>query len=409
MKIPKENMRSKFEELVTFAHERKVSDIFVNTDLSVAMKIDGELNYLQNFVFDEDDVYNLIEEITRPEAYQEFLKTHELNLMVEVHNVTYLRVNCYIQRGVPGLVLRLIPMTVPHLEELNLPYEEHLRKLSMARRGLILMIGATGNGKSTTLAGMVNHRNENSRHHIITVEDPIEFMHTSKKCVVIQREVGIDTHSYGAALKNSLREAPDVILIGEIRDEETMHYALQFAETGHLCMATIHATNCVQGLERVYNMFPKDQREKLQMDLANNLRGMIAQRLMPKQGGGRTVALEMMTGTAYVRQLVMEGRLDKIAEVVDRGNPEQGIISFDACIFDLYEREIVSYEEACNYVASVNDFRVRIRSFSKRRLPAAMQTDNNKYSVLSEEAREREILRKEREEARKKKAQNSNE
>ncbi len=400
MNLRKEDIRQWFDKLVAFAAEKNASDIFINSHNFVAIKTDGILHYLKKMMLDEEDVYNLVEDISRPEAYKEFLATSELNMMVEVPDVTYLRVNVYMQKGMPGLVLRLIPARIPDLDELKLPQPKLLRELSMVKRGLVIIVGATGNGKSTTLASMVDYRNSNSRHHIITVEDPIEFMHHSKNCVVIQREVGVDTKSYGAALKSSLREAPDVILIGEIRDEETMGYAMQFAETGHLCLATLHATNSVQAIERIYNFFPLDQREKLQMDLAENLRCLLTQRLLPKKGGGRIVATEMMMNTPYIQQLITEGKIDKIHEVLERGDEKQGVFSFDRCIFDLYEREIVEYEQALQYVQSANNFRVRLRNHSKRRLPDDLKAAGELYEVQSDESLEHELLRKAREERR---------
>ena len=396
MNIEKAEMRSWFNKLITFAAEKKASDIFINTNLPVAMKLDGQLNYLPKAMMDQEDVYNLIETIARPEAYQEFIDNHELNIMVEVPDVTYLRVNVYMQRNMPGLVLRLIPAIIPELDDLDLPQPDVLRELSMAKRGLVIMVGATGNGKSTTLAAMVDHRNQNSQHHIITVEDPIEFMHKSKKSVVIQREVGVDTKSYGAALKNSLREAPDVILIGEIRDVETMGYALQFAETGHLCMATLHATNSVQALERIYNFFPLDQRGRLQLDLSENLRCLVTQRLLPRKGGGRVVAMEMMMNTPYIAQLILEGQVGKIHEVLERGEAERGVFSFDRSIFDLYEKDEIEYHEALKYVHSENDFRIRVRTQSKRRLPDELKASGDVFSVQSDDKLEHELLLKQR-------------
>lgn len=393
--IKKEEIRSWFDNLVTFANSRKASDIFINANLPVAIKLDGNMNYIPKAITDEEDVYNIMEAVSRPEAYQAFLKDFELNLMVEVPNVTYLRVNFYMQRNLPGIVMRLIPAQIPSMESLDLPHPEILKELAMKKRGLIMMIGATGNGKSTTLASMVDYRNENSQNHIITVEDPIEFMHKSKKSVVIQREVGVDTKSYGIALKNSLREAPDVILIGEVRDVETMGYAMQFAETGHLCMATIHATGSVQALERIYNFFPLDQREKLQLDLSENLVCFVTQRLLPRKGGGRVVAMEMMMNTPYISQLIHDGQADKIHDVLERGDPNRGVFSFNQNIFELYERDVITYQDALKYVDSQNDFRVRVRAESKRRLPEELQTEGEIFSVKSDDKLEHELLQKE--------------
>lgn len=395
----REEIRENFNKLIAFAASKKASDIFINSENYVGMKLSGELNYLKNLYMSELDVYNLIDTITRPESFQEFIKTHELNFMVEVPNVTYLRVNCYKQRGLPGLVMRLIPNVIPALDDLNLPKPEVLKKISLFKRGLIIVVGATGNGKSTTLASMIDYRNENTHHHIITVEDPIEFMYKSKNCAVIQREVGIDTMSYGAALKNSLRQAPDVILIGEIRDSDTMSYAMHFAETGHLCLATLHATNSVQALDRIFNFFPREQRKQLQSELSENLRCLITQRLLPRSDGkGRVVAMEMMMNTPYIQHLIEEGNIGEIPEAMERGNPDDGVFTFDRCIFDLYENEAIDYKDAVQYVESPNNFRIRIRAQSNRRLPDELQSRGADFKVTSDDQLERDLMMKKREE-----------
>ena len=399
MAIAKQEIRNVFNKLVKFAADQKASDIFINTEQCVSVKVDGKLNPIKQLFMEKEDIFNLIQEVSRKEAYEAFLNTNELNMMVEVPDVTYLRVNGYMQRNMPGLVMRLIPSNIPRLDDLHLPQPDVLRRLALVRRGLIIIVGATGNGKSTTLASMIDYRNEERYDHIITVEDPIEFMHKNKNSVVIQREVGIDTDSYGTALKNSLRQAPDVILIGEIRDIDTMQYAMHFAETGHLCLATLHATNSVQALDRIYNFFPRDQRKALQAELANNLVCLITQRLLPKSdGSGRVVAMEMMYKSPYIESLVADGDLEKIPEAIERGRPEEGLMTFDRCIFDLYEEGMISYNDALEFVESQNNFRIRIRTQSKRRLPTELQGSGDIYAVQSEDALEREIMRKDREE-----------
>lgn len=391
----REEIRENFNKLVTFAASQKASDIFINTDNYISVKVDGKLNYLKNLPMSEEDVYNLIETVTRPEGFREFLQENELNFMVEVPNVTFLRVNCYKQRGVPGLVMRLIPNVIPTLDSLNLPKPDILRKISLLKRGLVIVVGATGNGKSTTLASMIDYRNEQTQNHIITVEDPIEFMYRSKNCVVIQREVGIDTESYGAALKNSLRQAPDVILIGEIRDADTMQYAMHFAETGHLCLATLHATNSVQAIDRIYNFFPREQRKQLQGELAENLRCLITQRLLPRSDGqGRIVAMEMMMNTPYIQYLIGEGNLGEIHDAMNRGNPDEGVFTFDNCIFDLYEQGLINFNDALQYVESPNNFRIKIRAESNRRLPPELQSGDGNFKITSDDVLERDLLRK---------------
>lgn len=393
----RDEIRQKFDQLVIFAAQNKASDIFINTDNYVSVKLYGKMTYLKNVYMNEQDVYNLIHTIAREVAFKEFLATSELNFMVEVKDTTYLRVNAYRQRGMPGLVMRLIPNVVPVLDSLNLPKPEILKRIALLKRGLVIVIGATGNGKSTTLASMIDYRNENTQNHIITVEDPIEFMYNSKKCVIIQREVGIDTDTYGTALKNSLRQAPDVILIGEIRDSETMQYAMHFAETGHLCLATLHATNSVQALERIFNFFPRDQRTQLQTELSENLRCLITQRLLPRSdGNGRVVAMEMMMNTPYIEHLIHEGNFGDIPEAMDRGNPDDGVFTFDRCIFDLYERGDIDYKDALQYVESPNNFRIRIRAESNRRLPEELQSRGNDFRITSDDMLERQLALKER-------------
>lgn len=393
----RDEIRQKFDQLVIFAAQNKASDIFINTDNYVSVKLYGKMTYLKNVYMTEQDVYNLIHTIAREAGFHEFLKTSELNFMVEVKDTTYLRVNAYRQRGMPGLVMRLIPNVVPVLDSLNLPKPEILKRIALLKRGLVIVIGATGNGKSTTLASMIDYRNENTQNHIITVEDPIEFMYNSKKCVIIQREVGIDTDTYGTALKNSLRQAPDVILIGEIRDSETMQYAMHFAETGHLCLATLHATNSVQALERIFNFFPRDQRTQLQTELSENLRCLITQRLLPRSdGNGRVVAMEMMMNTPYIEHLIHEGNFGDIPEAMDRGNPDDGVFTFDRCIFDLYERGDIDYKDALQYVESPNNFRIRIRAESNRRLPEELQSRGNDFRITSDDMLERQLALKER-------------
>lgn len=389
-----EKIQPIFRKIVELAVSKSASDIFINADNHVAIKYHGQLHYLKNLWFEIEDVFNLLKAVSRPEAYQSFLDTNELNAMVDVEEVTFLRLNAYMQRNKPGIVLRLIPTVIPKLDDLNLPAPEHLKELAMLKRGLIIVCGATGTGKSTTLAAMIDRRNELERDHIITVEDPIEFMYQSKQSVVIQREVGIDTESYGAALKNSLRQAPNVILIGEIRDHETMEYAMHFAETGHLCLATLHATNSVQALDRITNFFPREQREQLQQELANHLECLLIQRLLPRSDReGRVVAMEMMRVTPYIQQLIHDGELYKIHDAMERANKGDGVFTFDECVFDLYESDQISFDDAISYVDSANDFRVRVRNESNRGLPEDMQPKGEKFSMQSDESLERDLLK----------------
>lgn len=364
-----------FNQLARLAASENGSDIFINSFSHPAIKKDGRLHYVTDVWLSDEDVHAMLRSMVSERAYKEFTQCNELNQMVEVQDVSYFRLNVYQQRGSPGMVLRLIPTRIPTMEELRLP--EILRKIAEVRRGLVIVTGATGSGKSTTLATMVDHRNQTSQNHIITVEDPIEFMHQSKRSIVIQREVGVDTESYGTALKNSLRQAPDVILIGEIRDADTMQYAMHFAETGHLCMATLHSTNALQTLDRIFNFFPRELRAQLQMELANNLECIITQRLIPMENGkGRVVALEMMRNTSYIEQLLREGELDKIPEAMRRGSMAEGLFPFDQYLFNLYEQGLISYAEALNNAESKNDFRVRVRAESTRDLPEELEVED---------------------------------
>ncbi len=284
------------------------------------------------------------------------------------------RVNAYVQQGRVGCVLRTIAQKIPTLDELGLP--SVLRDVAMAKRGLVILVGGTGTGKTTSLAAMVDHRNEHSYGHIITIEDPVEFVHLHKNCIITQREVGIDTESWGTALKNTLRQAPDVILMGEIRDRETMDYAVAFAETGHLCMATLHANSTNQAIDRIINFFPEERRQQLLMDLSLNLRAMISQRLLPVIGRkGRVPAVEIMLNSPLISDLIFKGEVSEIKDVMKRSS-ELGMQTFDQALFRLYEEEQISYEDALRNADSVNDLRLQIKLNSKhgdRDLSAGIQ------------------------------------
>jgi twitching motility protein PilU len=274
------------------------------------------------------------------------------------------RVNAFMQQGHVGLVLRTIPQVLPTIDGLGLP--PVLKEVAMAKRGLVIFVGATGSGKSTSLAAMVDHRNENSYGHIITIEDPVEFVHPHKNCIVTQREVGLDTDGWEQALKNTLRQAPDVILMGEIRDRETMEHAVAFAETGHLCMATLHANSANQALDRVINFFPEERRAQLLMDLSLNLKALVSQRLMPRQEGrGRAAAVEIMLNTPLIGDLIFKGEVSEIKELMKRSR-ELGMQTFDQALFDLYEANTITYEDALRNADSVNDLRLQIKLHSQR-------------------------------------------
>ena len=358
---------------------------------------DGDIKRLNLPPLDRQQLRDMIYSIMTDSQVKNFEEHWEADFSTEVKGIARFRVNVFNQNRGLAVVFRTIPSRVLSLEDLKAP--EKFVDIIDVPRGLVLVTGPTGSGKSTTLASMIDHRNENSSNHIITVEDLIEFVHKPKKSVVIQREVGIDTASYGTALKNSLRQAPDVILIGEIRDVDTMQYAMHFAETGHLCLATLHATNSVQALERIYNFFPREQRHQIQPELAENLHCLITQRLLPRSDRpGRIVAMEMMMNTPYISHLISEGDLGAIPEAMERGNPAEGVFTFDHSIFELYESGVISFQDAINYVESENNFRIRIRAQSNRRLPPEMQSRGEIFSVKSDDALSRELMRKDREE-----------
>jgi len=281
-----------------------------------------------------------------------------------VANVGRFRVSCFFQRNQVGMVLRRIESKIPTVEELGLP--AIIKSLAMTKRGLVILVGATGSGKSTTLAAMIDWRNENSQGHIVTVEDPVEFVHPHKNCVVTQREVGIDTDSWEAALKNTLRQAPDVILMGEIRDRETMEHAVAFAETGHLCMATLHANSANQALDRIINFFPEERRAQLLMDLSLNLRSLVSQRLVPTEDGrGRAAAVEILLNTPLISDLIFKGEVGEIKEIMKKSR-NLGMQTFDQALFDLFEQHTISFEEALRNADSANDLRLQIKLGSQR-------------------------------------------
>ncbi len=295
---------------------------------------------------------------------REFDATKECNFAIAPPRIGRFRVSAFIQQNMAGAVLRTINTTIPTIEELELP--QILKDVAMTNRGLVLIVGGTGSGKSTTLAAMVGYRNENSKGHIITIEDPLEYVHTHKNCIVTQREVGMDTDSWHVALKNTLRQAPNVILIGEIRDRETMEYGIQFAETGHLCLATLHANSANQALDRIINFFPEEKRDQLLMDMSLNIKGIIAQRLLPRaSGSGRIAAMEIMLASPLISDLIFKGEVTGIKEVMARSN-RLGMKTFDQALFELFEEAKISYEDALRNADSRNELRLRIKLESKR-------------------------------------------
>jgi len=323
--------------------EKNASDLYFTSNSPVKIKIEGKAINVGKTVLDSEAVQKAAYGIMNEEQIQFFESNFEIDFAIAEENVGRFRVNVFRQRGQVAMVLRYIPSTIPTLDALNMP--PVLRELIMHKRGLLLMVGATGSGKSTTLAAMINHRNENSSGHILTIEDPVEFAHPNKNCIINQREIGQDTHSYHNALKSSLREAPDVILIGEIRDRETMEAALELAGTGHLAISTLHANNANQTMDRIINMFPEQLHKQLFMDLSLNLRGIISQRLVSTKEGKRAAAVEILLNTPHIADLILKGKIDEIKEAMQE-SPEKGIQTFDDSLFALFQEGRIELEEA---------------------------------------------------------------
>ena len=358
------------DQALTFMHDllrlmlqKNGSDLFINVGFPPAIKIDGKIVPQSNQPLQPAHTAELARAVMSDRQAAEFEATKECNFAISPPGIGRFRANAYIQQGRVGLVLRTIAQKIPTLDDLGLPAV--LREVAMSKRGLVIFVGGTGTGKTTSLAAMVDYRNENSYGHIITIEDPIEYVHPHKNCLVSQREVGIDTDSWEAALKNTLRQAPDVILMGEIRDRETMDYAIAFAETGHLCLATLHANSANQAIDRIINFFPEDRRPQLLMDLSLNLRAMISQRLLPlKERKGRVPAVEIMLNSPLISDLIFKGEVPGIKEVMKRSR-ELGMQTFDQALFELYEAEQISYEDALRNADSVNDLRLQIKLHSR--------------------------------------------
>ncbi|MDE2396104.1 MAG: PilT/PilU family type 4a pilus ATPase [Burkholderiales bacterium] len=356
---------SKFvNDLLRLMVARTGSDLFLTADFPPAIKVDGKITKVSPQPLTGQHTMQLARAVMNDRQAAEFERSKECNFAISPQGVGRFRANAFMQQGNVGLVLRTIPATLPTIEGLKLPVI--LKDIALAKRGLVIFVGATGSGKSTSLAAMVDHRNENSYGHIITIEDPVEFVHPHKNCIVTQREIGIDTDGWEQALKNTLRQAPDVILMGEIRDRETMEHAVAFAETGHLCMATLHANSANQALDRIINFFPEERRGQLLMDLSLNLKALVSQRLMPRQEGrGRIAAVEILLNTPLVSDMIFKGEVGEIKELMKRSR-ELGMQTFDQALFDLYEANAITYEDALRNADSVNDLRLQIKLNSKR-------------------------------------------
>ena len=350
-------------DLLRLMLAKKASDLFITAGFPPAMKIDGQLTPVSGQALTPQQAKEIARAIMNDKQAAEFEATRECNFALGIPNVARFRVNAFVQRGNTGLVFRTITTRIPKFEELGLP--PVLKDVAMSKRGLVIFVGGTGSGKSTSLAAMVGYRNENSHGHIITIEDPIEFVHDHKHCIVTQREIGVDTESWFAALKNTLRQAPDVSLIGEIRDRETMDYAIAFAETVHLCMATLHANSTNQALDRIINFFPEERRHQLLMDLSLNTRAFVSQRLIARKDGvGRVAAMEIMLNSPLISDLIFKGEVHEIKDIIAKSR-EAGMQTFDQALFDLYEAGQISYEDALRNADSVNDVRLRIKLESK--------------------------------------------
>jgi len=363
--------------------EREGSDLFITAAFPPAIKVDGTIHKATDTPLSADQAAIMVRSIMNDKQIKEFDATKEANFAIAPQGIGRFRVSAFIQQGMVGAVLRTITTEIPTLEDLGLP--PILKDIVMNKRGLCIIVGGTGSGKSTTLAAMIGHRNENSRGHIVSIEDPVEYVHPHKGCVITQREVGVDTESWHAALKNTLRQAPDVILIGEIRDKETMEYGIQFAETGHLCLATLHANSANQALDRIINFFSDERRQQLLMDLSLNTKAFISQRLVPREGGiGRVASMEIMLNTPLIQDLIFKGEVGKIKEIMAKST-RLGMQTFDQSLFGLYEEGVIAYEEAMRNADSKNELRLRIKLESKRDSSIADQQSES-LGILEEDS-----------------------
>ena len=348
-----------FEKLLRLMVEKGGSDLFITAGVPPSMKVNGKIMPVSKTAMSPEMTRETVHGVMNEQQRREFTENHECNFAISARGIGRFRVSAFYQRNLAGMVLRRIETNIPTIEELKLP--DVLKKLSMTKRGLVLFVGATGTGKSTSLASMIGYRNKNSSGHIISIEDPIEFIHQHQNCIVTQREVGIDTSSFEVALKNTLRQAPDVILIGEIRTRETMDYAVAFAETGHLCLATLHANNANQALDRIINFFPPDRHNQVWMDLSLNLKAIVAQQLVPTPDGkGRRAVIEVLINTPLAADLIRKGEVHELKSLMKRST-ELGMQTFDQALYNLYVQGEITYEDALLHADSANDLRLLIK------------------------------------------------
>jgi len=363
-------MDKEFEQFLELLVERGGSDLFISTGVPPSIKINGEITALSDTPLNPEQTRQMVFGVMDEAMREEFTRQRECNFAISASGIGRFRVSAFYQRNLVGMVLRRIETTIPTLEQLKLP--EVLKFLAMSKRGLVLFVGATGTGKSTSLAAMIDHRNKNSGGHILCIEDPIEFMHRHQKSIITQREVGLDTESFEIALKNALRQAPDVIMIGEVRTRDTMRYALTFADTGHLCLATLHASNANQALERIINFFPQEEHAQILSDLSLHLRGIVAQQLVKNTDGkGRSVVVEVLLNTPLVSDQIRKGEVKALKELMKRST-QHGMQTFDQALFKLYHSGKITYQEALHHADSANDLRLMIK----------LEAENNRQKVL---------------------------
>jgi twitching motility protein PilU len=368
MSLSEEQAKSYMVKLLGAMTRAGGSDLFVSKDFPPSMKIQGKMQPLATQKLTAEVTRELAHALMSERQRAEFARELECNFSLAIPDLARYRVNVFVQQLNVGMVIRTIPNDMPSFEQLGLP--ERFKEIVMTKRGLVLVVGATGSGKSTSLAVMIDHRNRNSPGHIITIEDPVEFIHQSQMSLVTHRDVGLDTHSWHHALKNTLRQAPDVILIGEIRDAETMEHAIVFAETGHLCMSTLHSNSASQTLDRIINFFSEERRKQLLMDLSSNLKSIISQRLVRKEdGSGRIAAIEILLNTPIVSDKLLKGEFHELKEIMGKSR-EQGMRTFDYSLFELYDNSIIAYDEAIRNADSANELRLNIKLNSKRTPPS---------------------------------------